>query len=263
MRPVASSAARPSSRRSSTAASAGSESSRRDRSACRRGPAPRRGGSLPSQRADAHPPAISDRSSSGSVRRTSSNWPALTWRTRTRAAPATAKAASVSPGGLVCDTVQELPAVGVQRRASGLPALVEDAANQQRQLSGELGRLLYGEAVAKHVQEPAQHPVRLVPVTGLQLGCDIVDPDVGLLDTALEDLQVGGGGHHGLLERVRATLCAFGSAVIRTFPQLGIKRSWADPMQAGPRGSWSLAPSRSSVRRRGVDGEVQLLERLE
>ena len=74
---------------------------------------------------------------------------------------------------------------------AGLPALVVDAADQVGKLGRELGRLVDREAIAQRMEIGAQDLVGLAVVIGAQLPGDFVQPDVGLLDAALDDARLG------------------------------------------------------------------------
>ena len=82
--------------------------------------------------------------------------------------------------------------VGMLERPAGIPPLVEDAADEDRQLRGEVRGQIHWQMVSQAVQERPQHSIRLVAVLSPQLIGQIVDPNVGLLDAAIEDIKAVG-----------------------------------------------------------------------
>ena len=117
-------------------------------------------------------PPSSSRRCCGSAFSTLSPSPAETWRRRTRLAAVAANEASVSPANLSLAGDPGQEAVDVSRVfgcPARVPALVEHAAHEDRQLRGELRSLVNREVIAERVQERAQNPVRTVAVIGAEL----------------------------------------------------------------------------------------------
>ena len=131
-------------------------------------------------------------------------------RRSTRLAALAANEASVSPASpaSLCDPPQEaIQIAGMLWSPAGIPALVEDTANEDRQLCRERRHLVYWEMVAECMQERAQHPVGVMAILGGDLLGEIVEPDVGLLDAAVDDVYVRRAHRAGLPSRDVGSVC--------------------------------------------------------
>src|SRR6266545_1642102 len=82
---------------------------------------------------------------------------------------------------------------------AGVPLIVIKSPHQERQLRAEMDREPDRETVAQGVQDRAEHMPRDLAV-GAELGHDFVEPDMGRLQSLVEDVEAGGA-HANLHDR--------------------------------------------------------------